>query len=338
MGQNQTEVLTLDSVEIGFATGKSGRRLLPPLSASACKGELVAVIGRNGIGKSTLLKTLTGIHPLLGGNIYVRRRNISDLSRKELAQEIGYVSTEIVKVSNMSVYELVALGRFPHTNWIGRISRHDDGVIMDAIGNTGLTDLSRRPVSELSDGERQRAMIARILAQDTGIMLMDEPTAFLDVRGKYQIMNLLHVFSRKNDKTIIFSTHDLHLAISRSDKIWLIINDMLVEGAPEDLIISGSFDHLFDSPPGNFDPEHGIYTFTTGNSGTIHIEGDEELRRWTEKAVMRVGFSLSEMKTDPYITVQSNTGWVLSFRDSSKEFGSVYELVRYLIKVVATSI
>ena len=165
----------------------------------------------------------------------------------DLAQKVGYISTEIVKVSNMRVYDLVALGRFPHTNWIGKIDMKDHEAIMDAIEKTSMKPLYRKFVSELSDGERQKAMIARILAQDTGIMIMDEPTAFLDIGSKYEILHLMHHLSDKSNKTIIFSTHDLQMAISQSDKIWLILDNELIEGAPEDLMIAGAFDHLFDS-------------------------------------------------------------------------------------------
>ena len=247
MKMNLTEILSLDALKIGYVSGKKENILLPPLYARAGRGELIAVIGRNGIGKSTLLRTLIGLQQPLGGEIYYDGKNIKDYSRINLAQKVGYISTEIVRVSNMSVYDLVALGRFPHTNWIGKIEMKDHEVIMDAIEKTSMGPFCRKYISELSDGERQKAMIARILAQDTGIMIMDEPTAFLDIAGKYEILHLMHMLSGKSGKTIIFSTHDLQMAINQSDKIWLILDKKLVEGAPEDLIIAGAFDHLFDT-------------------------------------------------------------------------------------------
>ena len=148
-------------------------------------------------------------------------KNIYDYSRLDLAREVGYISTEIVKVSNMRVFDLVALGRFPHTNWIGKLEQKDNEHISDAIEKTSMTAFRHKYVSELSDGERQKVMIARILAQDTDIMIMDEPTAFLDIGSKFEILHLLHDLSRKSQKTIIFSTHDLHMAVSQADKIWL---------------------------------------------------------------------------------------------------------------------
>ncbi len=340
MKKNFSEMLTLNSLKIGYVSGRHENVLLPPLNACANKGELIAVIGRNGIGKSTLLRTLTGLQPSLGGEIFYSGKNIRDYSRMDLAQKVGYISTEIVKVSNMSVYDLVALGRFPHTNWMGKIDTKNHEVIMDAIEKTTMSAFCNRFVSELSDGERQRAMIARILAQDTGIMVMDEPTAFLDIGSKYEILHLMHLLSHKNEKTIIFSTHDLHMAISQSDKIWLILDNRLMEGAPEDLMIEGAFDHLFDSSPVQFNSENGTFSFRSEEKGRIFIEGDGIRRHWTEKAINRAGFSLSEVQTIPYIIIPSgnNREWKLTTDISSVEFRSIYELVSFLSKEDTLSI
>ncbi|HUX57301.1 MAG TPA: ABC transporter ATP-binding protein [Bacteroidales bacterium] len=329
-----TEILAIDSLKIGFISGKHENVLLPPLNAYAYKGELIAIIGRNGIGKSTLLKTITGLQPSLGGNIFYSRKNIKDYSRMELAHRVSYISTEIVKVSNMSVYDLVALGRFPHTNWIGKIDAKNNEIIMDSIEKTGLSTLRNRFVSELSDGERQRAMIARIFAQDTDIMVMDEPTAFLDIGSKYEILHLMKNISQQNDKTIIFSTHDLHMAINQSDKIWLILADKLIEGAPEDLMIEGAFDHIFDTSTVQFNAEHGTFTFRRESRGSISVVGEGKLKHWTERAVIRAGFSLSLSKTVPQILVpnEKNSKWQFLKNDILKEFGSVYDLITYLRK------
>ena len=218
--------LSVKSLRIGYSSGKRAFAILPELNASACGGELIAVIGRNGIGKSTLLRTLIGLQPALGGKIIISGKDISDYSRIELARKIGYISTEIVRVSNMSVYDLVALGRFPHTNWIGNIDRNSREAITCAIRKAGMEGFEFRPVAELSDGERQRAMIARVLAQDAEIMIMDEPTAFLDIAGRYEIIKLAYDLTR-NGKTIIYSTHDLNPALNTVDKIWLMLKDKL---------------------------------------------------------------------------------------------------------------
>jgi iron complex transport system ATP-binding protein len=336
MRKDIKEILSLDSLKIGYFSGKNENVLLPPLNASADSGELIAVIGRNGIGKSTLLRTLTGLQQPLGGEIYYSGKNIREYSRMELAHKVGYISTEIVRVNNMSVYDMVALGRFPHTNWIGKIEMTDHEKIMDAIEMTSMKRYCRKFVSELSDGERQKVMIARILAQDTGIMIMDEPTAFLDIAAKYEILHLLHLLSGSNNKTIIFSTHDLQMAISQSDKIWLILDDRLIEGAPEDLMIAGAFDHLFDSSIVVFNSDNGTFSFRSENRGTIYIDGKNSKRYWTEKAINRAGFGISNEMTSTYIILPSerNSHWQISAKSIVREFKSIYELITFLDKEV----
>lgn len=331
MNTEKTEILTINSLEIGYSTGKKPKILLPPLSAKAFVGELIAVIGRNGIGKSTLLRTLTGLQPSFGGNIIINSRKISEIPRLELALQIGYISTEIVKVSNMKVYDLVSLGRFPHTNWIGRIDQKSNVAITDAIKKTGIEDLYDKYVSELSDGERQRAMIARVLAQDTQLMIMDEPTAFLDVRSKYEIVSLLHNLTRSG-KTIVFTTHDFDIAISQADKIWMILEHNLVEGAPEDLVLSGSFKGLFDSDTIGFNAEDGSFVFHNEYRGKIFIKGEGMNRHWTEEAIKRAGYLPAETYSIPYIQTPSERSkeWVLITERSSDRFDSIYSLTRWL--------
>jgi iron complex transport system ATP-binding protein len=334
MKTDSKKILSLDSLRIGYGSGKNENVLLPPLNASAIGGELIAVIGRNGIGKSTLLRTLSGLQPPLGGDICYSGKAIKDYSRTELAQKVGYISTEIVRVSNMSVYDLVSLGRFPHTNWIGKIKMEDHNAIMEAIDMVSMKPFCRKFVSELSDGERQKSMIARILAQDTGIMVMDEPTAFLDIAGRFEILHLMHTLTDKNNKTIIFSTHDLQMAVSHSDKIWLILDDQLIEGAPEDLMISGAFSHLFDSSAVLFNSEDGTFSFRSDTRGSIYIDGCGTKKVWTDKAINRAGFVVSEERTIPYITTPSGNAdyWLLTDESQAKKFGSIYELITCLNK------
>ena len=336
MSFTSTDILALHSLEIGYTSGRSGNVLLPPLTATAKAGELIAVIGRNGIGKSTLLRTLAGLQPSLGGDIYVKGKNLRKYSKLELAQEVGYISTEIVKVSKMTVYELVALGRFPHTNWIGTIDKENRNIILDSLSKTNMSGFTDRFISELSDGERQRAMIARILAQDTGIMVMDEPLAFLDISSKYEILHLMQQLSLTESKTIIFSTHELNMAINQSDKIWLINNNCLVEGAPEDLMIAGIFDNLFDSPSVKFNSESGTFSFRSAEMKSIYLEGEGTHRHWTEKAINRAGYSVSTLKSIPYIIVPPglNSKWKLVTNESSRDFSTLYDLVNDLGKII----
>jgi iron complex transport system ATP-binding protein len=331
--KEKTEILSLESLLIGYSSGNERKILLPPINAKAWEGELIAVVGQNGAGKSTLLRTLTGLQDALDGIIKINGKSIASYSRNELAQKIGYISTEPVKVSNMTVYDLASLGRFPHTDWFGKLTSTDTEIINDSVDKVGMTDFSLRYISELSDGERQRAMIARVLAQDTDILLLDEPTAFLDIRSKYEIIHLIHDLSRNRRKIIIYSTHDLNIALSESDKIWMIINEDFCEGAPEDLVLSGAFDHLFSDSLVKFNRNDGSFTFRNTARGTINITGEGLARIWTEKALNRAGYSITE--TNSELKVEINNGlnglsWSLIGQPVKKDFNRIYDLVKWL--------
>ena len=334
MIENNYEILSLRSLLIGYTSGGKKNILLNPINASARKGEIISVIGRNGVGKSTLLRTLSGLQSPLGGEVYYNNRDIREYSRREFAQNVGYISTESIRVANMTVYDLVSLGRFPHTNWIGKISTNDNKIIMDCLEMTSMSVHRRKFISELSDGERQKAMIARILSQDADIMIMDEPAAFLDVGSRYEILHLMHLLSQKNDKTIIFSTHDLQMAVSQSDKIWLLLDGNLLEGAPEDLMIKGAFGHLFESTVIKFNADDGTFVLSESEKGQVFIEGAGYSRYWTEKAVNRAGYSVSKVRTMPFIKLPSEDygDWRICDQKSVLSFDSIYELISYLVK------
>ena len=329
MDRNDSIMLSIDSLRIGY-----GSSLLPsPLTASARRGELVAVIGRNGIGKSTLLRTIVGLQLSLGGSVRADKKDISDYSQVELAKKIGYISTEIVNVSNMKVCDLVALGRYPYTNWIGRIDENEILEINRSIEKTGLKGFEERYISELSDGERQRAMIARVVAQDTDILIMDEPTAFLDVISKYEAVNLLSDLA-SDGKTIIFSTHDFNIALSHADRIWLMLDDKLVEGAPEDLVLKGLFEKLFKSEIVEFNRADASFFLPDRSGDSFYIEGEGLLYFWTKKALHRIGCSVTDKKIIPLIkTPESLEGtWELVTPESTFSRSSLFDLLRMIRK------
>jgi iron complex transport system ATP-binding protein len=334
------KIVSINGLRTGYRSGSKEMIILEGLQATALKGELIAVIGKNGAGKSTLLRTIIGLQPSLGGKILHEGKDMLEFSRLELARKVGFISTESVRATNMNVYDLVALGRYPYTNWAGRIDRENHIRILEAINDAGMTAFSSRFIGELSDGERQRAMIARILAQDTGLMVMDEPTAFLDIGSKFEIFHLLHNLAKNTGKTIIFSTHDLQMAISQADKIWLLKDKGLVEGAPEDLMIQGEFDHIFDSSPARYNSDQGTFTFISEEHGSIYVEGEGILRHWTEKALNRIGFSVSRDKTDRYIIVPSGNlkNWQLINGKQIQEFTTVYDLAEGVLKLTQSTI
>lgn len=334
MADSRKKILSFDSLKIGYTSGKKAKPLLPPLKASCVAGELIAVIGKNGIGKSTLLKTITGLHPMISGKILIDDHDLKDYSRLQLSAKVGYISTETVKVSNMKVYDLVSLGRFPHTNWFGAIDSLNHNAVMDALMKTGMTDFINRKITELSDGERQRAMIAMVLAQDAIIMIMDEPTAFLDISNKYEVIHLMRDLAQRRNKTIIYSTHDFNTAINQADKIWFITEGGLIEGAPEDIMIRGSFKALFDESKVIFNTADGSFSIRNEFRGSITIKGEGINRYWTEKALARAGYSVTDSKSMMTVEVLSGPDpiWKWSTNSDSGESGSVYDLITWIRK------
>ena len=333
MEGKSNEILSLEALKIGYISGRRKRELLPPVSANAKKGELVAILGRNGIGKSTLLRTIMGLQPALGGRIIIDGRDSARYSRLELARKAGYISTEIVRASNMKVRDLVAIGRFPHTGWTGGNDPEGEAAIASAMERTGMTSFRNRYVSELSDGERQRAMIARALAQETDILIMDEPTAFLDISGRFEMIHLMSRFAREG-RTIIFSTHDFNIALNQADKIWLILDTALVEGSPEDLVLSGAFNSLFDPGIVSFNHNDGTFSLRPEKRGKLFVRGEGLIRDWTIKALARAGYTVSDNYSVPYlITPVKEAGkWVIVLDDASYEFDSIYSLAGWLVK------
>ncbi len=333
-------IIDLARLEIGF-TGAKGRAqsLAGPIDTTAYGGELIAVMGRNGSGKSTLLRTIAGLMKELKGEIYVKHRRLSAYSRKELARTMGYVSTEVVRVPGLTVENLVALGRYPHTNWLGKLTPSDRAVIERALDLTSLGAMRGRDLDELSDGERQRAMIARTLAQDSQILLLDEPTAFLDLSHRYEIIDLLGSLAGELGKTVIYSTHDLQIALQQADRIWLIHNWKLLEGAPEDLVLSGKLgEALRQTESGTLiemDQQTGEFFIRKKLQQDISLFSDlDQLVVWTKKALERNGYRVREDKGKGlHVQVHMTHGspvWSLEKSGKRLEFDSIYDLSLYL--------
>lgn len=326
------EILSLNALEIGYRSGRTSGRLLPPISTRTFEGELISVIGKNGIGKSTLLKTIAGLLPPLGGSLNIAGRDIREYSRHELALTTGYVSTEAIRITNTTVFNLVSMGRYPHTNWFGGMDAESKRAVLKALGQTGMSDFSDRPVTELSDGERQRAMIAMVLAQETRLIIMDEPTAFLDIRNKYEVIHLLKELSRRENKTIIYSTHDFDTAITQSDKIWLILENELIEGAPEDIMLRKSFGSLFDTKAITFNEEDGTFKVRNESKGTLALSVKGRNDYWTKKALARAGYTIISSDSIPRIESESSMPYRWKYVDSNEsiEFDSLYDLISWL--------
>ncbi len=285
-------ILLLRDVAIGY-WDRQHKTVFEHIDLSASEGELIALVGKNGVGKSTLLRTIARLQPELKGQILFRDSDLSSYSRHHFARLLSFVSTEIVSIPNLSVFDFVALGRSPYTNWFGRLEKRDKQATLRAIAQVGMGHMVNSNLTEISDGERQRIMIARTLAQDTPFIILDEPTAFLDLPNRYEIIHLLHDLAREQNKTILFSTHDLSIALQEADKIWLLSKDQLHEGAPEDLILNNSFEQVFRSKFLTFDRRRGDFFMPKALSSSVKLENPNSLDDyWLRKALSRVGVAV----------------------------------------------
>ncbi len=311
--------------------------LFGPVNALAMQGEMIGLIGRNGIGKSTLLRTITGLQPHLHGKIFFNGTENNRIKLKMLARLISFVSTEPVYAPQLIVRELIAMGRFPHTGWLGRLDHDDKRAIDAAIDLAGVSLLLKKPLFELSDGERQKVMIARALAQDTPMVILDEPTAFLDLPARFEILSILHNLAREKDKTVLFSTHDLSIAADIADKLWIMADNQIHQGAPEDLLISDVFRKLFLNSPAEFDWKTSSFRFRRELIRRIVLSGDPKYMLITKRAMERIGFQTIEGEMcELTVDVQEHNGlpvWRLITSDSVTEFETIYALAAKLKSV-----
>ena len=335
IGQEE-KIIELGNAAIGYkAKTHSINVVKSAISVYALKGELVALIGGNGVGKSTLLRTIAGFQAPISGDFLIRGKQVSAYREKELALIMGFVSTEIIRVPNLSVFDLVSLGRYPHTNWFGKMLDLDRYIVEEAIKSVGLQGYENRMVNYISDGERQKAMIARTLAQDTDVIVLDEPTAFLDLSNKYEIVHILHQLASEKGKTILFSTHDLTTAIAESDRIWLMLNDSVEQGAPEDLILNGNFSSLFHSDHLFFDQEKGDFRIKKQSQRKALVNGEGIAVDWTKKALERSGFevvnSVNVIEGDAFVTIDvAYPEWTVAYKNQIAKFSSLLLVCRYL--------
>ena len=244
-------MIQLSNITLAFGE----RRLMHDVTTRFECGSMVALLGRNGTGKSTLLRAMAKLGRVSVGEILVDGRNIDDVDVRQFARMVAFVNTERVDVEALSAYDLVAIGRSPYTDWTGRLTDVDRAVVERAMQVTGVEHLAQRMVESLSDGECQRVMIARALAQDTPVILLDEPTAFLDLPNRYELCSLLSRLAHDEGKLIIFSTHELDIALSLADSVALVDTPQLVHLPTSELISSGRIERLFDSEYVLFDPQ-----------------------------------------------------------------------------------
>jgi len=259
--QNPDEKVSLkaEDLSIGYWHGREALFVARQINFALEKGQLTGIVGVNGIGKSTLLRTLAGIQPVLSGNILLDGNSLEALKERERSRAISVVLTDPIPTRNLSVLELISLGRQPYTNWIGRLSREDRLRIGSAMETVGLLPIQYKKCYELSDGQLQKVLIARAIAQDTEIVLLDEPTTHLDLYHKVQILKLLQQIAHEKNKIILFTTHEIDMAIQLCDTMLLLDNRENAFGQPCQLIEAKKFDTLFPEGQIQFDPRSGSF-------------------------------------------------------------------------------
>jgi iron complex transport system ATP-binding protein len=312
-------IIHTDQLSIGYGE----KTVLSDISVSLDAGSLVAFMGPNGSGKSTLLKTISGFHPSLRGEVYYRDKPISSYSRSERAQAFSVVLTDRIHSEYMTGRELVTLGRLPHTNWLGRISPDDENQITHALEITECREYADAWLYELSDGQRQKLFIARALAQETPIILLDEPTAHLDLNNRVIIINLLHSLAHEHGRSILMATHELDLALQRADLLWLADpGNSVITGMPEDLVLNGEIDRVFQFK--GYDLKSGQVTPPVASS-YVKLEGSGAIYLWTKNALERNAIGISP---DAELEVQLSTKgrWIIG----PAEFNSLSALVHFI--------
>jgi iron complex transport system ATP-binding protein len=331
--------LYIKNLSIGYHNPSSMAKgvILPPIDASLHTGEVVALIGRNGIGKSTFLRTIVGLQPAINGMIEIMGNPFYTYKRNDLSRLVSFVSTGITHIPHMKAFDMVALGRYPHTGWLGKLKVNDKMVIYDALEMVGLRAMAWRNVDTLSDGERQRTLIARALVQDTPIMILDEPTAYLDIIHKYEVMDLLCQIAHREKKTVLFSTHDINIAHDIVDKIWLLTPSELLEGAPEDMVLSAAFEKLVARTSIRFDRISGEFDMGKRLLNTMAVYSKQDVR-WIRHALLRFGYkTLQNPSSTPdnmpellYEMGHNGLRIQYNYKSEQQTFHTIYDFGKYL--------
>lgn len=307
--KQQMTIIKTKDLTIGYKQYRETRIVAEKIDVSLHSSELVCLLGPNGAGKSTLLRTLAGMQRPLDGNILLNNHNLHQLDAKTVARHISVVLTERVNVGMLTAYALAALGRHPYTGWSGKLAAADEAVVQWALTAVSASHLAHRFVHELSDGERQKVLIARALAQEPQLMLLDEPTAYLDLPRRVEVMGILRRLAHEEGRTVLLSTHDLELALRMADKIWLMPPaGPLQVGVPEDLVLNGAFAHAFQSAGVAFDAHSGAFKIRQEARQQIDLVGEGLAAVWARHALEREGFQVNEGPNGAAVQVRAING------------------------------
>ena len=329
-------VLEGQEVRIGYRHKGKDVPVHEGLNFKLIQGELTCLLGANGSGKSTLLRTLSAVQPTLSGTILLQRKPLTEFSERERSRTIGVVLTERTQTGGLTVYELVSLGRQPYTGFFGRLNTRDKERISYAIEAVGIQRLTHTYMAELSDGERQKAFIAKALVQECPLILLDEPTAFLDVVSRIEIMTLLRRLAREERRAILLSTHDIDQALLMADRLWLLrANEGITCGVTEDLILNQQLETLFPESNICFNKQNGVFAPRPSYSHSIVVKAaNDHLLHWTENALHRLNYEClkTEMKAmhTPILDVHTADNLILTTDNETLTFNNFESLTDHL--------
>lgn len=329
-------LLKTDNLKIGYASNRGKDKVIADgLSLTLNRGELVCLLGPNGSGKSTLIRSLVGVDRHLSGTIELDGEDVLLMSPKQRARSTSVVLTDALPVGMLTVYGLVALGRHPHTRWTGRLSERDRERIEWALEMIGIPGLAKRHYHELSDGERQKALIARALAQESSILMLDEPTAFVDLPRRVELMHSLGELARRTQIAILLSSHDLDLSLRCADQLWLMNSEgKMVQGYPEDLALGGQIAAAFESKEVDWDTDEGCFRLHRQPERLACLEGEGSAALWTRRSLARKGFGLGKAEeADLKVMVTHRNGhpiWRAGRLDHWETFDSLESMFQWI--------
>lgn len=320
---SENSVLNIKGLSVGYGE----KTILEGLNLNILKGDLICLMGKNGSGKSTLLKTIAGIIPPLKGEMTVSEKDFSSLTAHELSLLISIVLTERGSVDGLTVEDVVRLGRFPHTNMWGKLEEKDRRIIRESIELLNIEDIRSRRVEELSDGQLQKAFVARALAQDTPLIILDEPTSYLDISSKMELLGIFDKIAREKNKALLFSSHDWDLALEMCPKAILIdSNNNIQRGAPEEFLFKGSMQSSFMHEKFFLDGNTGRFTELRKPQKEVRFKCENQMiDQWTRHALSKIGYGVSDHAS---ISIVMNNG---EFRvEGGQQYSSLSDLLDYL--------
>lgn len=329
---NYNRIVEVSALTTGYRGARVNSVVSSSLDLQACAGDLIMLMGPNGSGKSTLMRTISGLIAPLEGEVKIAGQLTQGIKEQDRAKLMSIVLTERIEHSTLSVWDIVSTGRYPHLGWRGKLHREDIKLLDHYLEVCNAERLKYRCFSELSDGEKQRVMIVRALAQDTPLMLLDEPTAHLDLPSRLEILSMLRRLSRELGKCILVSTHELDLALQWADVIWLFDKEEGIRSAaPEDLVLSGDIERVFGNDDLHFDSNSGEFRLIETKVRAVTLLAQGLRHSWATRALLRMGYSVVEKRCEEFpLIISEKSGWRLCYHDKELYVSDLWSLQQNL--------